>query len=60
VTLRKGSRANPLTVNDLPFTVPEAGRYWLLYGNELMELPESPEGSVLDLQKQPSLRERPE
>lgn len=46
----KGSESNPLVLDDLPFTVPEAGRYWLLYQDgKLVQLPESPKGSVIGL-----------
>lgn len=49
----KGSRANPLSLLDLPFTVPGDGFYWLTYGtSEPMQLPWSPEGSVLDVERQ--------
>lgn len=48
----RGSRENPLSLLDLPYTVPETGTYWITVGNaEPMELPESPAGSVLDVER---------
>lgn len=51
-----GSKANPLTITDLPFTVPRTGRYWLKYGEQLIHLPESPEGSVLAFDLKPIIQ----
>ncbi len=47
----KGSRENPLSILELPFTVPIAGCYWLTYGDGgAIKLPYSPAGSVLRLE----------
>lgn len=48
----KGSSGRPLSLLDLPFTVPEDGCYWITYGaSEPMQLPWSPNGSVIDVER---------
>ncbi len=47
------SRENPLTLRDLPFTVPSKGRYWLDYGQGPRLMPESPKGAVIALEIKP-------
>lgn len=45
-----GTRERPLTLAEMPFTVPVTGRYFVLYADRVIEMPESPAGSVIDLE----------
>lgn len=50
-TPRKGSRENPLTHEDMPFTVEEGAELWLRDpSGEVFQLPFSPAGSTLDFE----------
>lgn len=55
----KGDHDDPLTVADMPFTIPTAGEYWLRYGGDLILLPPAPIGSTLEISLPPDHLEAP-
>lgn len=47
----KGSRENPLSLEDMPFKVEEGGRLWMRAPHgDAFQFPFSPPGSVLDVE----------
>lgn len=49
----KGDHDDPLTVADMPFTIPASGEYWLRYGGDMILLPPAPVGSILEISLPP-------